>query len=49
MSDLDNALKSTAKGATFLFIGLIIAKVFTYVYRLIVARLGTAEYGLISL
>lgn len=44
------ALKTIAKGAGFVFAGMIISKFLTYFYRLIVARwLGPEEYGLISL
>ncbi len=49
MSDLDYALESTAKGAILLFIGLFSSKILTYGYRLVIARIGTSGYGLISL
>lgn len=45
----DQALKTLAKGAGFVFIGMILSKIFTYLYRIIVARIGTSEYGLLSL
>ena len=45
----DQALKTLAKGAAFVYIGMIFSKVFTYLYRIIIARIGTSEYGLLSL
>lgn len=41
-------LKSITKGAGIVFIGLVISKLFGYLYRIIVARLGAEEYGLLS-
>ena len=49
MSEVKAALETTAKGAAILFIGYLISKVLTYGFRLVVARLGTEAYGLISL
>ncbi|MBI2673327.1 flippase [Candidatus Woesearchaeota archaeon] len=46
---LEDSFKSLFKGAGFVFFGLIISKILGYAYRLIVARLGPEEYGLLSL
>lgn len=42
-------LKTLAKGAEWVFLGMIISKLLGYAYRLIVARIGVSEYGVISL
>ena len=42
-------LKTIAKGASLIFVGMFISKLLTYFYRMIVARIGTEEYGLLSL
>ncbi len=49
MGGSDFALKSIAKGASFAFAGIIISKLLGYIYRLLVARLGPADYGLLSI
>lgn len=46
---LEDSFKTLFKGAGFVFFGLIISKILGYTYRLIVARLGPEEYGLLSL
>lgn len=38
-----------ASGAGIVFIGMFISKVLTYAWRIVVARVGTEEYGLLSL
>lgn len=43
------SLKSILKGAGLFFVGMVIGKAAFYLFRLIVARLGTAEYGTFSL
>lgn len=43
------SLKKIVKGAGIVFIGLLISKLLTYGYRLIAARIGVEEYGLLSL
>jgi len=43
------ALKTIAKGAGIVFIGILFSKILTYIYRVIVARIGAAEYGILSL
>ncbi|MFA5142291.1 MAG: flippase [Candidatus Woesearchaeota archaeon] len=45
----DQALNTLVKGAGFVYMGLIFSKVFTYLYRIIIARIGVEEYGLFSL
>lgn len=43
------SLKKIAKGAGIIFLGLLFSKAMLYLYRLIVARIGVEEYGLLSL
>ncbi|MEK6947704.1 MAG: flippase [Nanoarchaeota archaeon] len=45
----DTALKNIAKGASLAFAGIIISKILGYSYRIIVARLGPADYGQLSI
>lgn len=49
MIESETALKKIAKGAGFFSIGLIIAKILSYIYRFIIARLGAEQYGLLSI
>tara|TARA_Y100000034_G_scaffold135306_1_gene206666 strand:- start:468 stop:1973 length:1506 start_codon:yes stop_codon:yes gene_type:complete len=49
MSELENSLKAVAKGTSIGFLGVIFSKVFGYLYRLVVARIGVEQYGLISI
>lgn len=49
MSRSDDSLKRIASGAGIIFIGIMVSKVLTYLFRLVIARYGTAEYGLITL
>ncbi|MFH1972238.1 MAG: flippase [archaeon] len=49
MSEIDGSLKTLAKGAGFVFFGMIFSKILTYLYRIIIARIGPEEYGLLSL
>lgn len=49
MNSTDESLKTITKGAGIVFIGLFISKLLGYIYRLIVARIGTEQYGLLSL
>jgi len=42
-------LKTIAKGAFLIFVGMFVSKFLTYLYRIVVARIGTEEYGLLSL
>lgn len=43
------SINKIAEGAGFVLFGLILTKLFGYFYRVIVARIGVEEYGLISL
>ena len=48
--NLNKSLKLIAKTSVVVFVGLILSKIFTYVYRIIIARsLGPEVYGLFSL
>ena len=48
--DGNEALKILAKGASIAFIGLILSKFFTYLFRVFIARyFGPGDYGLFSL
>lgn len=49
MEDTNLALKNIAKGAGIFSIGLFISKVLAYAYRLVIARTGVEQYGLISI
>lgn len=43
-------IKTIAKGASVFFIGLLISKIFSYLYRLVIARgMGPEAYGIFSL
>jgi O-antigen/teichoic acid export membrane protein len=49
-SDLDQNLKLIFKASLFVFFGTVLSKVFTYLYRIIIARdFGPETYGLFSL
>jgi O-antigen/teichoic acid export membrane protein len=45
----NDAIKSIAKGALWMFLGFFLAKILSYFYRIVIARIGTYEYGLLSL
>lgn len=50
MSEEENALKSVFKGGSISFLGTIISKGFTLLYRVLIGNfLGPANYGLVSL
>lgn len=49
MDDVERPLKDLVKGAGIYIIGFIIAKFFNYFYRLIIARTGSEQYGILSL
>jgi len=49
MNSTNESLKTITKGAGILFVGIFISKLLTYIYRIIVARIGTEQYGLLSL
>ena len=41
--------KKIAKGAGIVFLGMVFSKLFSYLYVMLVARIGSSDYGLISL
>ncbi len=43
------SLSTVARGAGFVFFGMAASKLLSYAYRVIVARIGPAEYGLLSI
>ena len=45
----EEPLRSIAKGAIIVFVGVFISKIFSFLYRLIVARVGAQEYGTLSI
>ena len=49
MSDVDNSLKTILRGTKIIAFGIIFSKIFGYIYRIIAARAGTYEYGLLSI
>lgn len=49
MEELDNSIKRIAKGSGIIFIGIVLSKILSYVYRVIIARMGVQEYGLFSI
>ena len=47
---IDNSLKLLVKTSFFVFIGIMISKLITYIYRILIARyLGPEIYGIFSL
>jgi len=46
---VDESIKTLARGANIVFIGIIISKILALAYRAIVARIGVQEYGALSL
>jgi O-antigen/teichoic acid export membrane protein len=42
-------LKKITKGAGIFFVGMLVAKVLTYIYQIILARMGTEIYGLFAI
>ncbi len=49
-NNLDNSLKLIAKSSLFVFIGIVLSKILTYIYRVVIARyFGPEVYGLFSL
>src|SRR3989338_1931460 len=49
MNQTDSALEKIAHGTLLALGGIIISKLLGYTYRLIAARFGTEEYGILSL
>lgn len=46
---IDDSLKKITKGAGLVLLGIVISKIFGYIYRVLIARIGTEEYGLLSI
>ncbi len=46
---LDYSLKLIVKSSLFVFIGILLSKVLTYVYRILISKFGPEVYGLFSL
>lgn len=44
-----DTINTFAKGSIIIFLGMIFSKIFGYIYRLIVARIGVEQYGSLSL
>ena len=49
MNTTEESLRSIAKVAGIIFIGVFISKILAYLYRIVVARLGAEQYGFISI
>ncbi|MEM4267167.1 MAG: hypothetical protein QW404_03885, partial [Candidatus Nanoarchaeia archaeon] len=49
MEDTQKPLKTVAKGAVVFLLGMIFSKFFNYFFRIVTARLGTDNYGMITL
>ena len=49
MNSTQDSLKKITKGAGIIFVGMIISKLLGYVYRILIARVGTETYGLFSI
>ncbi len=49
MTSSEQALRTIAKGAGIVFLGVMLSKVFSYFFRIVVARLGSDQYGLFSI
>src|SRR3989344_6631458 len=49
-AEFDKDLKLIAKSSVVVFLGILLSKVFTYVYRIIIAReFSPADYGLFTI
>ncbi|MBI2508153.1 flippase [Candidatus Woesearchaeota archaeon] len=48
-SEINNPLKTILKGTKIIAFGIIFSKIFGYIYRIIAARAGIYEYGLLSI
>lgn len=49
MNDTEDSLKIIAKGAFIVLIGMLFSKIITYIYRIVIARIGPEEYGSFSI
>lgn len=47
--DINHSLKLIVKSSLFVFIGVLLSKILTYVYRILISKLGPEVYGLFSL
>ena len=47
--DINLFSKRMAKGAVIVFFGMLLSKALAYLYVALLARLGSSEYGLLSL
>ena len=45
----ENHLKKIFSGALIILLGTVLSKILSYGYRVIVGRIGTEQYGLLSL
>lgn len=45
----EDIVKTIAKGSGIIFLGIVFSKIFGYIYRLIIARIGVEQYGTLSL
>lgn len=49
MSESIDSIKKIIKGSSIILLGIFISKFFGYVYRILVARIGPEQYGLLSI
>jgi len=49
MYDTENSLKVITKGAVIVLIGILISKILSYGYRILIARIGPEDYGTFSI
>lgn len=49
MQSSNDSLKTIAKGSFIVFFGVMLSKIFSYIYRIIVSRLGPEDYGILSI
>ena len=49
MDSKDDSLKKLGKGAVYVFLGIFFSKFIGYLFKFVTARLGTDQYGILSL
>lgn len=49
MQDPNHSLKLIAKSSMIIFISVLLSKIFSYIYRVIISRLGPNDYGTLSI
>jgi O-antigen/teichoic acid export membrane protein len=49
MDSKDDSLKKLGKGAAYVFLGVMFSKFIGYLFKFVTARLGTEQYGILSL